>query len=401
MQKAWLLAALVALGCEKTEEPKQEPAKPAEPPKTEAPKTTAPTMAKLTTADYMKKLDECNQAMSAKDDAKLMACYTDDAKVMIVDSGMEFTGPKQIVDELYKTWMAAWPDWKPNPQLVLSNGNKSVGVMQVTATNGGPLMGQKATNKKMSVIGARYIVMSDDGKIKEEWHFVDQASILGQIGLAKPPMKPRVDAKPLMDPPVMVTATDSKTENDNVATVAKMDEAYTKADTAGLVANLTDDFTMVDNTMPGEMKGKATAQKMLDEGAKAWTDRKWSSIDRFGAGDYVVSIGEMSSTNSGDMPSMKLKKTGKTVTMKTLMISHLTGGKIDKMWSFANGMAWYVQMGMMKPPAMPAPGAGAEAVGSEKMEKGAEGEKPEKMEKAEKKGKKPSEPSAKPAAPNE
>src|SRR5262245_11073181 len=134
MWKAWLLAAIVAVGCEKTEEPKQEPMKPAtETPKSETPKTEAPK--KLTTADYQKKIEECNAAMEAKDYAKLTACYTDDARAVMVDSGMEVTGGRQIVEEFIKPRDMAFPDMKLTPQMMLANGNQTGMVAHLAGTN--------------------------------------------------------------------------------------------------------------------------------------------------------------------------------------------------------------------------------------------------------------------------
>jgi len=223
-------------------------------------------------------------------------------------------------------------------------------------------------------------------------------------------MPPRVDTKPLMETPVTVAATDSKTESDNVATVTKVDDAYIKGDVAAVLDGCSDDFTFMTNPMPGEMKGKAMGKKALEGGNKAWSDRKSNTIASFGAGDYVVTISEMTATNSGDFAMMKMKKTGKTVTTKSMMITHLTGGKVDKMWGFENSEAFYTQLGVMKPMMPPPAGAAAGQAAGEKMEgdkKAPEGEakmegdkKPEGEKKASKKKEK-AEPSAKPAAPNE
>jgi predicted ester cyclase len=244
------------------------------------------------------------------------------------------------------------PDFTPNPQLVLVSGNQLVAFMQATGTNSGPLMGMPASNKKVGFLGARYVVFADDGRMKEDWHIADMTTILHQTGNLKGvklPMPPRVDLKPVMDKPEIVMATDSKTEADNVAVVTKLDEAYGKGDAKAVGELLTDDFTYRDNTMSGEMKGKDSSVKMLEAMNKAWSDKKWESKARFGAGDYVASIGTYSATNTGDMPMMKMKKTGKTTTTTMINIYHLTAGKVDSMWGFSNGYAWYVQMGIITP----------------------------------------------------
>jgi predicted ester cyclase len=382
---AWMFAALVAVGCmdegAKNDRPKPE-AKPsgaeggAKGEKGEKPADMKPA-AKLTTADFLKKNEECMASMMAKDDAKLAACYTDDAKGAIVDApGMEWTGGKAIVEGLYKAWSAAIPDFTPQPQLVVANGNQMVAVMWATGTNSGPMMGMPPSNKKVSMLGARYVVFADDGRMKEDWHLADMTTVMAQIGAMgkKPPMPVRIDEKPLMEKPEIVVATDSKTENDNVAMIKKANDAYVKGDTKALGEFLTDDFTYVDNTMPGEMKGKAANLKGIDQMSKAFSDRKWDEKALFGAGDFVASVGTFSATNTGDMPMMKLKKTGKTVSLTGINIFHITAGKIDKMWAFGNGFAFATQMGLVKMPAAPA-GGEAPAAPAE-GEKPAGGEKP-------------------------
>jgi hypothetical protein len=67
----------------------------------------------------------------------------------------------------------------------------------------------------------------------------------------------------------------------------------------------------------------------------------------FGAGDYVVDISTVSMKNTGDMPSMKLKKTGKTVTATTGSVFHVQQGKVANGLFFGNGMAMAMQLGMI------------------------------------------------------
>jgi hypothetical protein len=47
------------------------------------------------------------------------------------------------------------------------------------------------------------------------------------------------------------------------------------------------------------------------------------------------------------MPTMGLKKTGKTVTMNVVEVSKLKEGKISNVWRFYNGMAMAQQLGLI------------------------------------------------------
>jgi hypothetical protein len=100
--------------------------------------------------------------------------------------------------------------------------------------------------------------------------------------------------------------------------------------------------------MPADIKGKKANTKMMKEMMKAFTEGKVDEvIARFGAGDYVVDISTSTMKNTGDMPSMKLKKTGKMITMTGGSVFHFTGGMVDRAMFFGNGLAFAQQLGMM------------------------------------------------------
>jgi hypothetical protein len=92
---------------------------------------------------------------------------------------------------------------------------------------------------------------------------------------------------------------------------------------------------------------------------KAFPDSKIEQSAAWAAGDYVISAGRWSGTNTGDMPSMKLKKTGKPVNVEYYMVTKFAGGKVKANWLFTNGLAFAGQLGVLpQPKAAPAkPGA--------------------------------------------
>ncbi|HEV8245699.1 MAG TPA: ester cyclase, partial [Polyangiaceae bacterium] len=77
---------------------------------------------------------------------------------------------------------------------------------------------------------------------------------------------------------------------------------------------------------------------------KLTVDKSWA------AGDYLVSEGTFSGTNDGDIPSMKVKKTGKKVSARFLEVDKIQGGKFKNQWIFDNGMAFAMQLGLVPPP---------------------------------------------------
>jgi predicted ester cyclase len=84
---------------------------------------------------------------------------------------------------------------------------------------------------------------------------------------------------------------------------------------------------------------------------KAFSDLKITNDTSWAAGDYVVSTGTWAGTNDGDIKEMKLKKTGKKVSLPFVEITEFKDGKISKNWIFYDGMQFAVQLGLV-----PAPG---------------------------------------------
>jgi len=144
---------------------------------------------------------------------------------------------------------------------------------------------------------------------------------------------------------------------------------------------------------PADRVGKKEALKGVEEMFKGFPDAKLDIKSVWGAGDYVVATGTWSGTNTGDVPSMKLKKTGKTVTQQFVEIDKFAAGKTKNIWLFSNGASAAAQLGLMPPP-------GAAPKGKEaKPLAGKPESKPEaKSEAAAKPAMKPAEPAMKAAA---
>jgi predicted ester cyclase len=76
----------------------------------------------------------------------------------------------------------------------------------------------------------------------------------------------------------------------------------------------------------------------------AFPDVKILPMTTWAAGDYVVVAGTFDGTNTGDMPSAKMKKTGNKVSAHFLEIFKFSGGKVQEDWLFYNGAAMTSQL---------------------------------------------------------
>jgi len=117
-----------------------------------------------------------------------------------------------------------------------------------------------------------------------------------------------------------------------------------------ILAMWADDGVFSDAAAPADTVGKAAMKKSYTDLFKAFPDVKLEVSKSWAAGDYVVMEGTFSGTNTGDMPSWKLKKTGKKVSQRYLEVAKIQNGKLKNSWIFDNGMAMATQLGLVPPP---------------------------------------------------
>jgi predicted ester cyclase len=329
--------------------------KPAEPP---------PAPKKLTTEELVKAHDACYASWLAKDEKAMAACYGPDSTEEMVDSGMPSTrGAEQSLEHSRVLWKA-FPDVSGGTTANIASGNNLVHLGILTGTNTGEMMGQKASGKKMGIAFAEVIEMTDDGKHGAVRLYLDHGTMAGQLGWSKQKVRAFMD-KPAGAPAVAI-GTDSEAEQKNVAAVTAGFEAFNKKDWKGLEAAYAADAVLSDQTMPADVKGAKKISKALQEIGKAFSDGKSSPGKIWGAGDYVVAETTFTGTNDGQWKAMGIKKkTGKPVTLRSVHVFRMEGGKVKEHWLFGNGMAMAMQLGLMQPPGH----AGDKPAGDKPMEK--------------------------------
>src|SRR5262249_48342151 len=146
---------------------------------------------------------------------KVAGCYADDAVSYHADTPQKATGGQEIAQQMMGHIVKGFPDFEAHDVVVLVNGNKVQALILGTGTNDGSFIDMPPTHKKIGVYGLRSIEFSGD-KIKNDVHFTDPATWLGQLGAMKLPH--RAPAAPPAAP-IIVQAKGDKTEDDNVAVV--------------------------------------------------------------------------------------------------------------------------------------------------------------------------------------
>lgn len=363
MKKTLGTVGFIALAACARQEPPAAPAAPvAEAPPAPAPvaATTAaapapaPALPPATSEERAKLFQDCWGLFNAKDWARLSACYAEMATSERVDTGFPVRTGRADVVKAAQSFAAEFPDGNGELELTLVNGNDLASVVLFRGTNGGELAlpggaSAPATNKKVGVLIGHVLETSPDGRsIAKERFFSDAGSVLGQLGLNPAPHRKLIE-KGAAEKPVVV-ATNGDVEKANLAAFPAMADAFNKHDANALAALMTDDVTLTEGSAPSDKVGKAAVKKSYQELFKAFSDAKLDVTKSWAAGDYVVAEGVFSGTNDGNLPSWKLKKTGKKVSAHYLLVSKLAGGKMKNVWVLDNGMALASQLGLLPQP---------------------------------------------------
>jgi predicted ester cyclase len=275
-------------------------------------------------------------------------CYASDATSEDPGSGKPAVSGTDAIIEDAKAQKSGVPDMKGALQLVLVNGNKAAGVAVLMGTNTEALktpMGEiKPSKKKVGAVFGHLVEFNDAGAVTKQWGFYDIATLLGQIGASKMPGRKAVTKAPKTTE-VVLAKNDDK-EKANLASFDALTDAFNKHDVKALGAALGDKVVWSEVAAPGDQTKKQVLKDMPLMW-KGFSDLTFNVKDKWAAGDYVVAVESFDGTNDGDLPMMKLKKTGKKVSTPFLAIHKFENGKNTATWIFYQGIDFATQLGMM------------------------------------------------------
>ncbi len=317
----------------------------------------------MTPEELAKRYEECWGFVGDAKWDDFQGCFAADAVEETPGSGLpEIKGPEAIVADA-KGFKAGFPDGKGEFQLELINGHNAFAVVLMTGTNSGamktPMGEMPATNKKIGFTVGHLVEFDDAGKAAHLWDFRDDGTMLGQLQPSKDhPVRPVIEK--LEMPKVVVIAKDDDAEKANLATDKQLFDAFNKHDIKAISALVAADATWSSAAAPADIDQKANV--VQTQGLwKAFSDLKLDVTSQWAAGDYVVTVGTINGTNDGDMKMMKLKKTGKKVSVPFLQLDKLEGGKIKASWIYYQAMTMMQQLGVLPPPGAAAGSAAGSA----------------------------------------
>lgn len=323
---------------------KEEPPPPLPQTPIAAPPTAAPPPPEPNYSDeaLLKAMEDCHSPAIATHDAKKIAsCWTANGKLTV--PGMPTADGQAAIEGMMAGFFGAFGDLKVTPQLTLITHVHVAQVRHLSGSNTGEFMGAPPTGKKFGLLTLAVDHLKTSGKIEASEHYFDAPTLMAQIGMAKTPMRP-VLATP-GDKRVVKTS-GSETETANQALLNAGHAAFNARDWKTLLSVFADDAVISDQTLPKDIMGKQAIAGLFKTFVGAFSDVRFNNTAVWPAGDYVLSQATLDGTNDGNLPMMKLKKTGKPISLHVAEIALVQGGKVKQLWWFGNGAEMAAQLGL-------------------------------------------------------
>ena len=286
-------------------------------------------------------------ALNKHDPQAAAAGYTTDA-VIKVPGAADRNGRDGIVTGFTDSFGRV-PDFKIGTIRIMQKGSVLIAINATGGTDSGTgFYGNKATGKAIGHEGVAVLWFNDDGLIKEEHLYADNA---------RSQLDPKAKPGSFRPPPAMPSAApeiiaSSGTPDEDKVLAFGQDyyAAFDAHDVTKLLAPITEDTSLVDVTMPGEMKGTKPLKAFLQGYFKALPDVKQLPLtNQWAIGDTLISEGVTQGTLKGAMGP--IKPTGKPVAFHFIDIGQVKDGKMVRFWTFSNSNEFLTQAGVIKPPA--------------------------------------------------
>lgn len=339
--------ALVALGCSKsdkrtTERPRLPPTEAEQPAATAGQPGTQPKPAANGQA-MINNVRQCWQAYDAKNRDRLARCFAPDATTEVVDSVPPEKGPSMQVVGRH---LSAFPDAKANQVMMLADDSRVVTVTLMKGTHKGELMGIQPTGKQMGMYTAHVFDMRSPDKISTERVYLDQNTMLGQLGLHAAPHRPAETSAP--NTTVTAVQRDTPTEQSNLAKAKSYNDMLNKHDVNAMDAMIAPGATIRDVTMPADLMGAEGHHALMASYFKAFPDMRCDTRWNLAAGAHVVNAWRCTGTNTGSAPAIGMATpTGKSATLEGLTVLRMDNERIGEMWLFYNGRGMAKQLGLL------------------------------------------------------
>lgn len=292
------------------------------------------------------------KAANAKDAAQLRTFYDENVVAEYVDyiPPSRTEGREKLVDDTFKEFWKAFPDARFEPMRVLANGRELVLISLAMGTNTGEIQGMPPTEELIGILSGYHWKLDDKGKIQVETVYMDQSALPGQLGLLPEGQPFRPLTENTESSPKVVIAENTEEERKNLELIKSLHAALNRHDLDQALSFYKDSAVYSYVPSPKDYKDKKSIAKALAEYLAMSSDIKVTHEWIWSAGDYVATRAIVTGTNDGPLPGGGGDATNKPFKSIELEIYKITNGQITRQWTFANGMAMAVQLGLAQSP---------------------------------------------------
>ena len=271
-------------------------------------------------------------AFNAHDSRRIASLYAPDVKVAGPGPAgwVEQTGTASV-EEGYNRLFTAFPDARWASPRVFVHNDVVIQEWVLSGTHRGDFGSLQATNKAAGVNGASVYWFDDNGRIKRQHTYYDNATIGHQLGTAK--VKARaVPVMPVGDPQFIVS-TGSAEDNRFIDEAAAFYKTIDNLDEKAYLLTFGKDPIRTSYMWPEDRKGERAAREDFRLLIRAFPDVKMTVSSAWGFGDRVIAETVMTGTHSGNYQN--LKPTKKPATLHTLDVLRFDqDGKIAELTTY-------------------------------------------------------------------
>jgi ketosteroid isomerase-like protein len=300
------------------------------------------------------------EAFNAHDAKKVASFYAPDA-VIASYGAPDAHGPDDIAKAMDLFVFATFADAKEAPMRAWSKDNVVVVEMAWSGTMTGDFMGMKASKKPVGQLRVGVLWFNDDGLVKEQHEYGDDAGLMAQMAGKKG--APAVPVLPT-NMPEMHLAKGTPDEDKLVDFAKAMDPLFSKDDVKAAVASNADDADYWVNVSGGPAtKGKKDISKDLGDFFKAFPDQKWTTVNAWGIDGFGIIEHTMTGTQKGALGPLRASNKEVKDWHWIDIVQPSADGKVQHGWGYANLLEMMQQTGALKQPSDkgPAPAAAPKA----------------------------------------
>jgi ketosteroid isomerase-like protein len=283
-------------------------------------------------------------AYAKRDADAIAALYATD--VVIKTPGMPDVKGRDAEKVQVKAGFSMFSDMQGGPSRIWIGKGVAVLELVITGTNTGDLPGMKATNRKMGVQGVVIDWFNDDGLIKEEHGYFDEATQMKQLDA-------KADAKTFRapiasvpnSPPEVHVSKGTPDEQTLVTAVTGIYPTFDNHKEDAFLAYLTDATVWDDESAPGPMTGTKDGKAFFESFTGGFPDMKTSATPVVVADGFVIVEGTTSGTQKGDF--MGIKATGKPINTHWVDVIQMSadGKTVQHGWTYENALEMMTQLG--------------------------------------------------------